>query len=88
MRILYVEEHAESCELLTLWLSAYGYELVTANTLSDGLGLAKSGAFSVYILSGRSDYPNSLLLCAVARFRSGGCGERRRASLPDKAERF
>lgn len=67
MRILYVEEHAESCELLALWLSAYGYELVTANTLSDGLGLAKSGAFGVYILSGKFIDGTGLDLCRRIR---------------------
>ena len=67
MRILYVEEHAESCELLTLWLSAYGYELVTASTLSDGLGLAKSGAFCVYILSGKFIDGTGLDLCRRIR---------------------
>jgi len=67
MRILYVEEHAESCELLALWLSAYGYELVIANTLSDGLGLAKSGAFCVYILSGKFIDGTGLDLCRRIR---------------------
>ena len=67
MRILYVEEHAESCELLALWLSAYGYELVIANTFSDGLGLAKSGAFSVYILSGKFMDGTGLDLCRRIR---------------------
>jgi DNA-binding response OmpR family regulator len=67
MRILYVEEHAESCELLALWLSAYGYELVTANTLSDGVGLAKSGAFGVYILSGKFIDGTGLDLCRRIR---------------------
>jgi DNA-binding response OmpR family regulator len=67
MRILYVEEHAESCELLALWLSAYGYELVTANTLSDGLGLAKSGAFDAYILSGKFTDGTGLDLCRRIR---------------------
>ena len=67
MRILYVEEHAESCELLALWLSAYGYELVIANTLSDGLGLAKSGAFGVYILSGKFIDGTGLDLCRRIR---------------------
>jgi DNA-binding response OmpR family regulator len=67
MRILYVEEHAESCELLALWLSAYGYELVTANTLSDGLGMAKNGAFGVYILSGKFIDGTGLDLCRRIR---------------------
>jgi len=53
MRILYVEEHAESCELLALWLSGSGFEVVSANTLSDGLRLAKGETFVVYILSSK-----------------------------------
>ena len=67
MRILYVEEHAESCELLTLWLSAYGYELVIANTLSDGLGLAKSEAFGAFILSSKYIDGTGLDLCRRIR---------------------
>jgi DNA-binding response OmpR family regulator len=67
MRILYVEEHAESCELLTIWLSNYGYELVTANTMSDGLGLANSGAFDAYILSGKFIDGTGLDLCRLIR---------------------
>ncbi|HKQ80482.1 MAG TPA: response regulator [Blastocatellia bacterium] len=51
MRILYVEEHTESCELLTLWLGGSGYEVVPANTISEGLNLARSGAFDAYLLS-------------------------------------
>jgi DNA-binding response OmpR family regulator len=67
MRILYVEENAESCELLTIWLSNYGYELVTANTISDGLGLAKGGAFDAYILSGKFIDGTGLDLCRLIR---------------------
>jgi DNA-binding response OmpR family regulator len=67
MPILYVEEHAESCELLALWLGAYGYELVTANTLSDGLRLAKSGTFGAYILSGKFIDGTGLDLCRQIR---------------------
>ena len=51
MRILYVEEHSESCELLTLWLSSSGYEVVAVNSISDGLRMAKSEAFDAYVLS-------------------------------------
>lgn len=51
MRILYVEAHAESCELLVLWLSRSGYEVVFANTISDGLRMAKSEPFAAYLLS-------------------------------------
>jgi DNA-binding response OmpR family regulator len=67
MRILYVEEHAESSELLALWLGSYGYELVSANTLSDGLSLAKSGTFNIYILSGKFIDGTGLDLCRLIR---------------------
>jgi DNA-binding response OmpR family regulator len=67
MRILYVEEHAESCELLTLWLSGSGYEVVSANTLSDGLRLAKNETFVAYILSGRYIDGTGLDLCRQIR---------------------
>jgi len=67
MRILYVEEHAESCELLALWLGGYGYELVSTNTLSEGLGLAKSGTFDAYLLSGKFIDGTGLDLCLLIR---------------------
>jgi DNA-binding response OmpR family regulator len=67
MRILYVEEHAESCELLTFWLSGSGYVVVSANTLSDGLRLAKSGTFAAYLLSGQFIDGTGLDLCRQIR---------------------
>jgi len=67
MRILYVEEHAESCELLALWLSGSGYEVVSANTLSDGLRLAKGETFVVYIMSSKFIDGTGLELCQRLR---------------------
>lgn len=67
MRILYVEEHAESCELLTQWLNGSVYEVVSANTLSDGLRLAKRGTFVIYILSGKFIDGTGLDLCRQIR---------------------
>lgn len=67
MRILYIEEHTESCELLALWLGAYGYELVSANTMSEGLGLAKTETFDAYILSGKYIDGTGLDLCQRIR---------------------
>jgi len=67
MRILYVEEHAESCELLAQWLNGSAYEVVSANTLSDGLRLAKGGTFVIYILSGKFIDGTGLDLCRQIR---------------------
>ena len=67
MRVLYVEDHVESCELLALWLSRSGYEVVAANTVSDGLRLARSGTFTIYILSGHLIDGTGLDLCRQIR---------------------
>ena len=67
MRILYVEEHVESCELLALWLSGSGFEVVSANNMSDGLRLARDGTFAVYLLSGRFTDGTGLELCRAIR---------------------
>jgi|SRR5215470_11447725 len=67
MRILYVEEHVESCELLALWLSGSGFEVVSANNMSDGLRLARDGPFAVYLLSGRFTDGTGLELCRAIR---------------------
>jgi DNA-binding response OmpR family regulator len=67
MQVLYVEEHAESCELLALWLSHSGYEVVSANTVSDGVRLARDGTFTAYILSGHFIDGTGLDLCRQIR---------------------
>jgi DNA-binding response OmpR family regulator len=67
MRILYVEEHVESCELLALWLGHSGYEVVSANTVSEGVRLAETGTFSVYILSGHLIDGTGFDLCRQIR---------------------
>jgi DNA-binding response OmpR family regulator len=67
MRILYAEEYSESCELLALWLSHWGYEVVSASTVSEGLRLARGGSFIVYILSGRLSDGTGLDLCRQIR---------------------
>jgi len=67
MRILYVEEHAESCELLVLWLSDSGYEVAPANNMSLGLRLAKSGIFAACILGDKFPDGTGLELCREIR---------------------
>jgi CheY-like chemotaxis protein len=67
MRILYVEEHPDSCELLALWLGGIGYEVVPANTVYDGLRLARSGNFTAYILSNQFIDGTGIELCRQIR---------------------
>jgi DNA-binding response OmpR family regulator len=67
MRVLYVEEHAESCELLVLWLSGSGFEVVPANSVSDGLYLAKNEIFDAYVLSSWFEDGTGPDLCRAIR---------------------
>jgi DNA-binding response OmpR family regulator len=67
VRILYVEEHAESCELLAWWLSRWGYEVISANTVSEGLRLVRTGTFILYILSGHFIDGTGIDLCRQIR---------------------
>jgi len=67
MRILYVEEHSESCELLVLWLSASGYEVVPVNNISEGLNLARNGGFDAYLLSSMFTDGSGPELCRAIR---------------------
>jgi DNA-binding response OmpR family regulator len=67
MRILYVEEHSESCELLALWLGVSGYEVVAVNTFSDGLRLAKCETFDAYVLSSYFEDGTGPDLCGEIR---------------------
>ena len=67
MRILYVEEDQDSCELLVLLLSDSGHEVATANTMSEGLRLAKSGTFDAYVLGDWFSDGSGLELCRELR---------------------
>jgi DNA-binding response OmpR family regulator len=66
-RILYVEEHADSSELLVQWLGSSGYEVVPVDTVSDGLRLASGGSFAAYLLSSWFTDGTGLELCREIR---------------------
>ena len=67
MNILYVEEDQDSCELLVLLLGDSGHEVVTANTVSEGLRLAKSETFGAYVLGDWFSDGTGLELCREIR---------------------
>jgi DNA-binding response OmpR family regulator len=67
MRILYVEEDQDSCELLVLLLGDSEHEVATANTKSEGLRLAKSGTFDAYVLGDWFSDGSGLELCRELR---------------------
>ncbi|MBI3652182.1 MAG: response regulator [Acidobacteria bacterium] len=68
-RILYVEDHQDSREMLTLILETAGYEVSTADSLADGVRLADGELFDLYILDSRYDDGSGLDLCRQIRAR-------------------
>ncbi len=62
-RILCVDDHEDTSEMLTLLLSHEDYEVVTAVTVEDALKLAKSEDFDLYVLDKRLPDGSGLELC-------------------------
>ncbi len=62
-RILCVDDHADTSEMLTLLLSQEDYEVVTAITVEQALKLAKSRDFDLYVLDKRLPDGSGLELC-------------------------
>lgn len=52
-RILYVDDHQDSSEMLKLVLSEADYEVHTANSVDEALQLATSLEFDLYVLDKR-----------------------------------
>jgi len=52
-RILYVDDHEDSSEMLKVVLSDSGYEVQTAHSVDNALKLAASEQFDLYVLDKR-----------------------------------
>jgi CheY-like chemotaxis protein len=64
-RILCVEDHADTCELLRLLLS--DYEVLTASTCSEALEVVQSKPVDLYVLDSRLPDGTGLELCRRIR---------------------
>ena len=62
-RILYVDDHADSSEILKLVLSESDYEVHTASRMDEALRLATSRAFDLYVLDKRLPDGSGFELC-------------------------
>ena len=62
-RILCVDDHDDTSEMLKLLLVQEDYEVVTAITMSDALKLAKSEEFDLYVLDKRLPDGSGIELC-------------------------
>ena len=65
--ILYVENHNDSREMLTLMLTGVGYAMSTATSIADGLISARRKHFDLYILDSKLADGNGIELCLQIR---------------------
>ncbi|HEU4433212.1 MAG TPA: response regulator [Pyrinomonadaceae bacterium] len=66
-RVLYIEDHEDTRELVTLLLSQKNYEVVTGSTIENGIALATGGNFDLYLLDSWLPDGSGLELCQRIR---------------------
>jgi len=65
--ILYVEDHEDTCELITLVLQQKNFEVTTERTIKDGVRLAREQNFDLYLLDSWLADGSGLDLCKKIR---------------------
>lgn len=63
-RILCIDDHEDTSEMLKLLLAQEDYEVMTAITIQEALGLAKSHEFDLYVFDKHLPDGSGLELCA------------------------
>jgi len=71
-RILYVDDHEDSAEMLRLMLSADDYEVHIAPTLEEALAKAQTQEFDLYVLDKRLPDGSGTDLCRMLNQISPG----------------
>ena len=66
-RVLYIEDHEDTRELVTLVLEQRSYEVVTGSTIKTGVDLAESQHFDLYLLDSWLPDGSGLDLCRQIR---------------------
>jgi len=66
-RVLYVEDHEDTRELVTLVLEQKSFQVVTGSTIKSGLALAFSQEFDLYLLDSWLPDGSGLELCRLIR---------------------
>ena len=66
-RVLYIEDHEDTRELVTLVLEQRRYEVVTGSTIESGVALAGSQHFDLYLLDSWLPDGSGLDLCRQIR---------------------
>ena len=66
-RILFVDDHEDTRYLITHLLGAQGYDVEVAETVEEGLALARTGVFDLYLLDSRFADGSGTELCEGIR---------------------
>jgi two-component system, OmpR family, response regulator len=66
-RVLYIEDHEDTRELVTLVLEQRSYQVVTGSTIQSGVALAGSQQFDLYLLDSWLPDGSGLDLCKRIR---------------------
>ena len=66
-RVLYIEDHDDTRELVTLVLEQRGFEVTTGTTIRSGIALAGSQQFDLYLLDSWLPDGSGLDLCRQIR---------------------
>ena len=66
-RVLYIEDHEDTRELVTLVLEQRNFEVVTGATIASGVALASSQDFDLYLLDSWLPDGSGLDLCKQIR---------------------
>jgi len=66
-RVLYIEDHEDTRELVTLLLSQKSYDVVTGSTIESGIALATAEDFDLYLLDSWLPDGSGLELCQKIR---------------------
>ena len=66
-RVLYIEDHEDTRELVTLVLEQKNYEVVTGSSIESGVALARSQQFDLYLLDSWLPDGSGLDLCRRIR---------------------
>ena len=96
-RILFVDDHEDTRNLIVRLLAHWGYEVEAAGNVEDGLRLARQGTFDLYLLDSRFGALSGAELCEAIRefdphtpiiFYSGDHPSRLKEALECNAQGF
>jgi DNA-binding response OmpR family regulator len=66
-RVLYIEDHEDTRELVTLLLTQKSYQVVTGDSIQSGIALASADQFDLYLLDSWLPDGSGLELCQLIR---------------------